>query len=202
MTELSRRKFVALSAGAAGAAVAGTAASGGTRASAAGRKAAASGTLADAEHIVILMQENRSFDHYFGMLKGVRGFGDRSAVQIAGGHSVFDQPNGSGRQYPWQFSSTSPAGGDDPERMAQCSGDLDHSWGTQHGAWNGGRLDSWVAAKGDVRTMGYLTRQDIPFNTVAYTNGWYDFTITATSDSSWSQRFTGHLETGQATVSG
>jgi len=32
------------------------------------------GTIADVEHIVILMQENRSFDHYFGTLRGVRGF--------------------------------------------------------------------------------------------------------------------------------
>lgn len=34
------------------------------------------GTLNDVEHVVILMQENRSFDHYFGTLKGVRGYSD------------------------------------------------------------------------------------------------------------------------------
>ena len=34
------------------------------------------GTLRDVEHIVVLMQENRSFDHYFGTLRGVRGFND------------------------------------------------------------------------------------------------------------------------------
>ncbi|MBX6360876.1 MAG: phospholipase C, phosphocholine-specific, partial [Acidobacterium ailaaui] len=33
------------------------------------------GNITDVEHIVILMQENRSFDHYFGTLRGVRGFG-------------------------------------------------------------------------------------------------------------------------------
>ncbi|MEU2629925.1 phosphocholine-specific phospholipase C [Kitasatospora sp. NPDC007106] len=163
MAELSRRKFMALSASAAaGAAVASTALGGTTRASAAGLST--TGTIADARHIVILMQENRSFDHYFGMLKGVRGFADRSAIQIAGGYSVFNQPNGLGRQYPWQFSATKPAGGADPERLAQCNGDLSHAWSDQHNAWNGGKLDSWVSAKGNVRTLGYLTRADIPFH--------------------------------------
>ncbi|MEV6205931.1 phosphocholine-specific phospholipase C [Kitasatospora sp. NPDC051914] len=166
MAELSRRKFMALSASAAaGAAVAGSAVGGGTQPAVAAEAAAgATGTLADARHIVVLMQENRSFDHYFGTLKGVRGFADRSAIQIAGGYSVFNQPNGLGRQYPWQFSATKPAGGADPERLAQCNGDLAHAWYDQHKAWNGGKLDSWVAAKGNVRTLGYLTRADIPFH--------------------------------------
>ncbi|PBC79691.1 phospholipase C [Streptomyces sp. TLI_235] len=163
MAELSRRKFMALSASAAaGAAVASTSLGGTTRASAAGLST--TGTIADARHIVILMQENRSFDHYFGTLKGVRGFADRSAIQIAGGYSVFNQANGLGRQYPWQFSATKPAGGADPERLAQCNGDLSHAWSDQHKAWNGGKLDSWVSAKGNVRTLGYLTRADIPFH--------------------------------------
>ena len=33
-------------------------------------------TFLDAEHIVLLMQENRSFDHAYGTLRGVRGFND------------------------------------------------------------------------------------------------------------------------------
>ncbi|MFC7185268.1 phosphocholine-specific phospholipase C [Kitasatospora paranensis] len=165
MAELSRRKFMALSASAAaGAAVAGAAVGGGDAQAAVAANLSTTGTLADARHVVILMQENRSFDHYFGMLKGVRGFADRSAIQVAGGYSVFNQPNGLGRQYPWQFSATKPAGGADAERLAQCNGDLSHAWSDQHKAWNGGKLDSWVAAKGNVRTLGYLTRADIPFH--------------------------------------
>ncbi|WP_145790173.1 phosphocholine-specific phospholipase C [Kitasatospora atroaurantiaca] len=163
MAELSRRKFMALSASAAaGAAVAGSAIGGTAPASAAGLST--TGTIADAKHIVVLMQENRSFDHYFGTLKGVRGFADRSAIQIAGGYSIFNQPNGTGRQYPWAFSATKPAGGADPERLAQCNGDLSHAWSDQHKAWNNGKLDSWVSAKGNVRTLGYLQRADIPFH--------------------------------------
>jgi len=47
------------------------------------------GSIADVEHIVILVQENRSFDHYFGTLRGVRGFGDPRAVRLPSGKSVW-----------------------------------------------------------------------------------------------------------------
>ena len=50
------------------------------------------GTLADIEHIVILMQENRSFDHYFGTMPGVRGFADPAAIRLPDGRPVFYQP--------------------------------------------------------------------------------------------------------------
>ena len=51
-------------------------------------------SIADVEHIVVLMQENRSFDHYFGMLRGVRGFGDPRAVRLPNGDPVWYQPAG------------------------------------------------------------------------------------------------------------
>ena len=128
------------------------------------KRKAATGSIKDVRHVVVLMQENRSFDHYFGTLKGVRGFGDRATIALPGGHNVFDQPNGSGRQYPWQMSLTSPWLGVDGERLAQCDGSLDHAWKSQHDAWNGGRMDNWVKAKGTDRTMGFLKRDDIPFH--------------------------------------
>ncbi|MEY9947693.1 phosphocholine-specific phospholipase C [Kitasatospora sp. GAS1066B] len=174
MTELSRRTFMATSAGAAaGVAVAGTVgAAAAPAATAAGAVKAAStaqltstGTITDAQHIVILMQENRSFDHYFGTLQGVRGFADRSAIQIAGGYSVFNQPNSaSARQYPWAFNPANTGAGSSAETTAQCNGDLSHAWSDQHKAWNTGKMDSWVSAKGTVRTLGYLQRSDIPFH--------------------------------------
>jgi phospholipase C len=166
---LDRRRFLTLSAAGAtvaaglGGATDAAAATGTTPA--AGAKAAspaATGTIADVQHVVVLMQENRSFDHYFGTLQGVRGFDDASAIQIAGGFSVFDQPDGSGRQYPWALNASSPTG--QSETLAQCDGDLAHSWSDQHDAWHGGLMDAWVAAKGTNRTMGYLTRADIPFH--------------------------------------
>ncbi|MEY9963794.1 phospholipase C [Streptacidiphilus sp. MAP12-16] len=127
--------------------------------------AAGTGTITDVKHVVVLMQENRSFDHYFGSLKGVRGFADRSAISVSGGYTVFDQPNGSGRQFPWQLSANNTwYFGVSAETLAQCDGSLDHGWSTQHSAWNGGKMDSWVSAKGSNRTMGYLNRSDIPFH--------------------------------------
>src|SRR5262250_1821068 len=60
------------------------------------------GTIADVEHIVFLMQENRSFDHYFGTLRGVRGFGDPRAVKLPSGDPVWNQPTGSGSLLPFR----------------------------------------------------------------------------------------------------
>ncbi|PWI45698.1 phospholipase C, phosphocholine-specific [Streptomyces sp. ICBB 8177] len=163
MSGISRRGFVALSAGAA----AGTVMASAGRAAAAQPAAAATanttGTIKDVRHVVVLMQENRSFDHYFGSLKGVRGFGDRATITLSGGASVFNQPNGSGRQYPWQLSANNSVVVS-PETLAQCDGSLDHGWATQHSAWNGGKMDNWISAKGSNRTMGFLNRDDIPFH--------------------------------------
>ncbi len=50
-------------------------------------------SINDVEHVVFLMQENRSFDHYFGTLRGVRGFGDPRAVKLPSGKSVWHQPD-------------------------------------------------------------------------------------------------------------
>ena len=183
---LNRRKFMAVSAGtAAGITVAGVAAAPGAAAAGATasptgtatpttapatantkkpKPAKLTGTITDAKHIVILMQENRSFDHYYGTLSGVRGFGDQATIELAGGYSVFNQPNGSGRQYPWAFNATAPEDGASAELLSQCNGDLAHSWSDQHDAWNNGRMDSWVSAKGTSRTLGHLQRADIPFH--------------------------------------
>ncbi|MFJ9709089.1 phosphocholine-specific phospholipase C [Streptomyces sp. NPDC101234] len=167
MTPISRRGFVGLGASVAAGMAAGAAGPrpvAAVRSTAAAVQSAATGTISDVRHVVILMQENRSFDHYFGRLKGVRGFADRSGITLDGGYPVFNQPNGSGRQYPWKLSATPDAAGKDGETLAQCDGDLPHSWSSQHSAWNKGRLDNWVAGVGNVRSLGYLDRTDIPFH--------------------------------------
>jgi phospholipase C len=64
------------------------------------------GTINDVEHIVFLMQENRAFDHYFGTLRGVRGFGDPRAMPLPSGQPVWFQPNGGGVVVP--FHPTAP----------------------------------------------------------------------------------------------
>ena len=136
---------------------------------------AACGSLTGIEHVVILVQENRSFDHYFGAYKGVRGFDDRTEV---GGAAAFQQT--------YQQPST-PTGYPDPmlpfhlstavglPRQGQCTNDIEHQWAGQHASWNKGACDSWMRshlatekANGQdalqaAITMAYYDRSDLPF---------------------------------------
>src|SRR5277367_4014432 len=123
------------------------------------------GTIRDVEHVVILMQENRSFDHYFGTLRGVRGFNDPRAVKLPGGNPVWHQPTGTGTDYVAPFHPTTPVSGSTtaPDMGVTFIEDLDHGWQGTHLAWNNGQWDQWVPNKTDT-TMAYLTRADIPFH--------------------------------------
>ena len=124
----------------------------------------AMGSLHDIKHIVMLMQENRSFDHYFGTLAAVRGFDDRGALKLTSGRSVFYQPdekNPEGYLLPFHLDTRSTS--------AQKIPSTSHAWAVQHEAWNHGRMDRWLPAHrkadGDhgPYCMGYYTREDIPF---------------------------------------
>jgi len=121
-------------------------------------------TFLDAEHVVILMQENRSFDHTFGTLRGVRGFNDPRAFRLANGNSVFVQTDAQGNSYaPWRL--------DIRDTRITWMGSLPHSRESQVDAWNEGRHDGWLEAKrsGEKEyadlplTMGHYTREDLPF---------------------------------------
>jgi phospholipase C len=122
------------------------------------------GSLKDVKHVVLLMQENRSFDHYFGTLAGVRGFGDPNALKLSTGKSVFHQPdpeNPAGYLLPFHLDTRTTS--------AQRIPSTNHNWSVQHDAWNGGRMDNWLPAHRKVDglnapyVMGYHTRADIPF---------------------------------------
>ncbi|HEY3702383.1 MAG TPA: alkaline phosphatase family protein [Acidimicrobiales bacterium] len=121
------------------------------------------------QHVVFVMQENRSFDHYFGTYRGVKGFNNHQGSNLG----PFAQP--------WPANGSAPHAGqllpfsvDAATVQAQCAGQSDipvHSWVPQHRSWNGGRPD-FVAvhtqAGGDGPTqgplvMGYLTRSDLSF---------------------------------------
>ena len=121
-------------------------------------------TYRDAEHIVILMQENRSFDHTLGTLQGVRGFNDPRAIRQANGNSVFVQSDAAGNSYaPWRL--------DIKDTKITWMGSIPHSRDSQVDAWNEGRHDRWIDAKRSYRpdykqvplTMGHYTREDLPF---------------------------------------
>jgi phospholipase C len=174
MPKLSRRTFLGAATAITGAAAIGVSAPAAEAASAQKRKL--HGDLRDIKRVVILMQENRSFDHYYGSLRGVRGFGDRSTITLPGGLSVFEQPTSlpgepvTGTQFPWRLSeapvSAYPAGHQPPssEVGAQNYGGTDHSWTSQHTAWYGGLMNAWVPSKGGPTTLGYLDRGDLPFH--------------------------------------
>jgi phospholipase C len=114
----------------------------------------ATGTLQDVEHIVVLMQENRSFDHYFGTLRGVRGFGDPHPALLPSGSSVFHQPDGSGEVLPFRP--------DMPDLGLVFLEDLPHGWQDTQAAINQGVYDQWIANK-SATTMAHLRRTDAPF---------------------------------------
>ena len=111
-------------------------------------------SIADVEHVIFLMQENRSFDHYFGTLRGVRGFGDPHVVTLPSGKPVWFQPTDTGDLLPFRP--------DVKDLGKTFLPDPPHGWTDTHGAWNGGRHDQWVPNKG-VTTMTYHTRDDLPF---------------------------------------
>jgi phospholipase C len=163
--KVSRRRFLAT-----GAALAGAAGLAGylpeRLAQAASASPSSTFDLSQVKHVVFLMQENRSFDHYFGTFPGVRGFSDPQAMQLSNGLSVFQQPdpqNPDGYMEPFHISTLTSSAAAVPS--------LSHDWRDEHAGWNYGTMDRWLRthlssdglAKGTY-TMGYYTQDDIPFH--------------------------------------
>jgi phospholipase C len=110
--------------------------------------------------VVIFIQENRSFDHYFGSYRGVRGFADQSAA--------FRQPDPAN-------TTGSPSGVllpfhlDSSRTNSACTHDITHDWVPQHQSWNNGAMNGFVTsrlpinANDAVLSMGYYNRADLPF---------------------------------------
>jgi phospholipase C len=142
-------------------------------------------SLADIEHVIVFMQENRSFDHYFGMLPGVRGYGDPRPTPMPSGNYVWYQPEGlnpGSRSFSAHVDHgqwTTPAGWYDTDRSAQSAHyvlpfrlnqpgdvqyqymtDLDHSWKASQDTWR--NWDVWVPLKSR-QSMGCLNADDLPF---------------------------------------
>ncbi|MBO9512473.1 MAG: phospholipase C, phosphocholine-specific [Variovorax sp.] len=116
------------------------------------------GTVKDVKHVVLLMQENRSFDSYFGTFKGVRGFGDRFAVPTANGKNVFYQ----------SYTKVTPPATYVPYHLdgakgnAQRAGSTPHTWADSQAAWDHGRMDKWPDAK-NLLSLGYYESAEVPF---------------------------------------
>ncbi|MBO9727508.1 MAG: phospholipase C, phosphocholine-specific [Chitinophaga sp.] len=121
-------------------------------------------TFLDAEHIVVLMQENRSFDHCYGSLRGVRGYNDPRAIQLPNKNLVWLQSNAKGETFaPFRLNLK--------DTKATWMSSLPHSWGNQVEARNHGKYDKWLLVKQSGNkdwapmplTLGYYNREDIPF---------------------------------------
>jgi phospholipase C len=112
------------------------------------------GTVQDVQHVVILMQENRSFDHYFGTMKGVRGFGDRHPVPMPGGKPVWLQSDGTKELPPFHLNTKTS--------NALVAPSTPHSYADAQAAWSQGRFGEWPRFKTQY-SMGHYQREDIPF---------------------------------------
>jgi phospholipase C len=116
--------------------------------------------VSDIEHVVILIQENRSFDHYFGSYRGVRGFSDQSMA--------FQQPDPGNTASP-PVGKLLPFHLDTTTTNAACTQDITHDWVPQHQSWDNGAMDGFVTSRlpinpnDAVLSMGYYTRADIPY---------------------------------------
>ena len=124
---------------------------------------AAGSDLGAIEHVIFFMQENRSFDHYYGSYKGVRGFDDHPKGSLGAFAQAW--PGGAAEQLlPFHLQADSGIG--------ECTHDLNHTWPAEHlsrGAGNNAdfvKTHTSAAFEGPpagVLTMGYYTRADLPF---------------------------------------
>ncbi|MGI8610141.1 MAG: alkaline phosphatase family protein [Candidatus Dormibacteria bacterium] len=130
-------------------------------------EAACNTSLAGLKHVVFLIQENRSFDNYFGSYKGVRGFGDTNP-RFAQAYATPASPTGySNPLKPFRVDTSLSL----PPHQGVCTNDVEHQWAGQHDTWNHGLCDNWMnshlatdpTAKQAAMTMGHYTRPDLPF---------------------------------------
>ena len=105
------------------------------------------------QHILVLMQENRSFDSYLGRLY-VQGQ-PRSTPMKLSRHN----PNPKGGKPIYVFHK---------KYMCEVA-DLDHSWNGSHLEYHHGKMDGFTKANVDPedptgrRAMGYYTKKELPF---------------------------------------
>lgn len=154
MSEIDRREFLKMSAGAAGAGAALNLLPPLIRKALAVKAYNPTKTIQDVQHVVILMQENRSFDHYFGAMRGVRGFGDRFPIPLESGKRAFVQSDGK-REY-------SPYRADKKTVNAALVNGTPHDFPDTQAAWNQGKYGFWPMFKTPY-SMAYYTREEIPF---------------------------------------
>lgn len=144
-------------------------------------RVSSAGPQSPIQHLIFIVQENHSFDNYFGTYPGANGF--------PANVSVFIDPNNTslGSVSPYHLSADVPVmivgdelppGVADPDELAADANDptspfhlasqsigqdLSHAWSVAHAAYDNGKMDDFVSAEGSNLTMGYYDRADIPY---------------------------------------
>ncbi|KAJ9156129.1 Non-hemolytic phospholipase c [Pleurostoma richardsiae] len=149
--------------------------------------AANSASLKDVKHVVMLMMENRSFQHYFGTMAGVRGFADPNVQVNSDGRSVWYQ-NLTGVTDEAEFLLPywlNYEGGEESWNKSMCLCAGANNWIPTHQSLNGGLNDKWAQIS-TPQSWGYFKRQDIPYHfqlAESYTVGdAYHAAITSNTD--------------------
>ena len=146
-------------------------------------RTSSSSSLEEMEHIVIFMQENRAFDHYFGSLQGVRGFNDRTTIPSSHGHeNVFYQPVSTDNEGDYML----PFRVDKDQSNMMCMPAPEMLYETDLKIFNDGRMDAWNTARDPGYGMSYFTREDLPYYYTLYDNflvgdQYYQSTFTQTN---------------------
>jgi phospholipase C len=133
----------------------------------------------DIQHLIFIVQENHSFDNYFGTYTGANGLPLGLAIPI--------DPNQTSLGYVKPFhldvshpimivGDELPPGVADPDELQlgnstapfhldseSIGRDLSHAWTVAHEAYDNGKMDGFVAAEKSTLTMGYYDRSDIPY---------------------------------------
>lgn len=154
MDSIDRRKFLRATASSAGAFAALTTLPMSIREALAVPAGFETGTIRDVKHIVIMMQENRAFNHYFGTMRGVRGFGDRFPIPLESGKPVWFQSDGTTEIPPYHL--------DKETTNALLLPSTPHNFANAQAAWNQGKFGYWPKYK-TAYSMGHYQREDIPF---------------------------------------
>lgn len=196
----SRRRFISLGAGALGLAAGASLLPPSLQSALA--SPAPPGGLDSVEHVVLIMQENRAFDHYFGTMRGVRGFGDPNALRLRTGRTVFEQPDRGEVVTPYPIRGSAQT----QQMDTQNVDNLAHDWADGQQAVAGGWHDGWIPAK-SAATMAHYERQDIPFQfelaesfTICDAYHCSSPTATGPNRNFWVSGYTGFEEDGSRAV--
>lgn len=138
------------------------------------------GSVQDVQHVVIHMQENRSFDHYFGSFNGVRGFSDPHPLRLPGGNTVWQQPSS---EHPDGY--VLPYHGDSRSTRSFSVDGADQSHLANLTIFAKGHFNQWGATHELRQRMLHFTAGDLPFyhdlaNAFTICDAWHSSTLTQT----------------------